>query len=65
MKSCSALDAERVDTAVLGAILRLFAILPVLHELRHRVVGQVFIEVLVVDLDHGSIYTGSEALDLL
>lgn len=47
------------------AVLRLFAILPVLHELGHGVVGEVLVEVLVVDLNHGGVDAGAQALNLL
>ena len=61
----AALDAEAVDSAVLGAVRWLFAVFPVLHELCHGLVGQIFIEVLIVDLDHRSVDASTKALDLL
>ena len=47
------------------ASLWLFSVLPVLKELGHRIIVQVFIEPFVVDLDHGSVDAGSEAFDFL
>ena len=61
----TALDTARVDSAVLGADLGLFAVLPVLHQLGHRVICQILIEVLVIDLDHRGVDAGAKALDLL
>jgi hypothetical protein len=55
----TALDTARVDSAVLGADLGLFAVLPVLHQLGHRVICQILIEVLVIDLDHGGVDAGA------
>ena len=56
--------SARVDAAVLWSNLRLFAIFPVLHQLRHGLVGQILIEILVVHLDHWSVDTGTQAFDL-
>ena len=60
----SSFDAAGVDAAVLGTDLGLLAVLPVLHQLCHAVVSQIFVEVLIVDLDHGCVDAGAEALDL-
>ena len=65
MKRGASLDAARVDSTVLRANLGLLAVFPVLHELCHRVVGQILIEVLIVDLDHWGVHAGAEALNLL
>ena len=61
----AALDSDRVCSAVLRSNLWLLAVLPVLHELGHRVVGQIFVEILAVDLDHRCVDASAEALDLL
>ena len=61
----AAFDSDRVCSAVLRSNLWLLAVLPVLHELGHRVVGQIFVEILAVDLDHRCVDASAEALDLL
>ena len=61
----SALDSAGVDPAVLGSHIGLLSRFPVLHELSHGVVVQVFVKVLVVDLDHRGVDAGAQTLNLL
>ena len=58
-QASAAFDAERVNAAVLRANLWLLAILPVLHQLRHRLVSQILVEILVVYLDHRRVNAGA------
>lgn len=61
----AAFGAQRPLSLDLGAEVGRLAVLPVLHELGHAVVGQVLVEVLVVHLDHGGVHARAQALHLL
>ena len=58
-------ESTRVDPSILRALLWLLSILPVLHQLSHRVVSEILVEPFVVDLDHRGVDAGAEALDFL
>ena len=60
----AALRTLRVFATVLWAGLRLLTILPLLHQVLHALVGQIFVEPFVVNLDHGCVDASAQALDL-
>ena len=61
----STLNATRPLPINLRAFLWLLSILPVLHQLSHRIVSEILVEPFVVDLDHRGVDAGAEALDFL
>ena len=65
VETSSALDSTGVDPSILRANLRGFSVFPLLHKVLHTFVGKVFIEPLVVYLDHWRIHTSTQALHLL
>jgi hypothetical protein len=65
IKTGTTLRTYRIRSVILRSNFRLFTIFPIFHELLHAFISQIFVEIFVVDLDHGSVDASTETLDFV